>query len=126
MQQNLQLSIGEAISNCAVKAAYEMNAKMIIVFTNSGQSAITVSKYKPQCPILAVSASDKSAKQCMVSKGIFYLLVGSLIGADSLLDKVKKEAIFRGLVKKGDFVVVTTGINEGLEGSTNLLKILQV
>ena len=62
MQQSLQLSIGEAISNCAVKAAYEMNAKMIIVFTNSGQSAITVSKYRPQCPILAVSASDKSAK----------------------------------------------------------------
>ena len=62
----------------------------------------------------------------MVSKGIFYLLVGSLIGADSLLDKVEKEAMYRGLIKKGDFVVVTTGVNEGLEGSTNLLKILQV
>lgn len=62
----------------------------------------------------------------MLSKGIYYLLVGSLIGADSLLDKVKKEAITRGLVKKGDHIVVTTGVNEGLEGSTNLLKILQV
>ena len=62
----------------------------------------------------------------MISKGIYSLLVGSLIGADSLLDKVKKEATKRGLVKKGDFIVVTTGINEGLEGSTNLLKILQV
>jgi pyruvate kinase len=60
----------------------------------------------------------------MISKGIFYMLVGSLIGADSLLDTVKKEALERGLVKKGDFVVVTTGVNEGLEGSTNLLKIL--
>lgn len=120
------MSIGEAISNCAVKAAYEINARLIIVFTNSGQSAITVAKYKPQCPILAVSASDKSAKQCMISKGIQSLLVGSLIGAESLLDKVKKEATKRGLVKKGDYIVVTTGINEGLEGSTNLLKILQV
>lgn len=54
------------------------------------------------------------------------MLVGSLIGADSLLDTVKKEAIAKCLVKNGDFVVVTTGINEGLEGSTNLLKILQV
>lgn len=59
---NTSLSIGEAISNCAVKAAYEISAKLIIVFTNSGSSAITVSKYRPQCPILAVSASDKSAK----------------------------------------------------------------
>jgi hypothetical protein len=50
----------------------------------------------------------------MITKGIFYMLVGSLIGADSLLDTVNKEAIMRGLVKKGDFVIVTTGVNEGL------------
>jgi pyruvate kinase len=103
-----------------------MNAKLIIVFTNSGHSAMLVQKYRPKCPILAVSASDKAAKQCIISKGIFYLLVGSLIGAESLLETVKKDALRRGLVNKGDFVIVTTGINEGLEGSTNLLKILKV
>jgi pyruvate kinase len=54
--------MAETICNCAVKAAYEMNAKLIIVFTNSGSSAILVSKYRPHCPILAVSASDTSAK----------------------------------------------------------------
>jgi len=118
--------MAEAICNCAVKASYEMNAKLIIVFTNSGSSAILVSKYRPQCPILAVSASDTSAKQIMISRGIFNLLVGSLIGAESLLDKVMREAKARGLVSKGDFVIVTTGVNEGLEGSTNLLKVLQV
>lgn len=118
--------MSETICNCAVKAAYEMNAKLIIVFTNSGSSAMLVSKYRPHCPILAVSASDTSAKQIMISRGIFYLLVGSLIGAESLLDKVMSEAKARGLVVKGDFVVITTGVNEGLEGSTNLLKVLQV
>ena len=101
-----------------------MDAKLIIVFTNSGTSAILVSKYRPKCPILAVSASDKSAKQIMITRGIFYLLVGSLVGAESLLEKVKKEALARGYARKGDFVIVTTGVHEGLEGSTNLLKIL--
>jgi pyruvate kinase len=62
----------------------------------------------------------------MISKGIFYLLVGSLIGAESLLETVKKDALKRGFVNKGDCVIVTTGINEGLEGSTNLLKILKI
>ena len=62
----------------------------------------------------------------MISRGIFNLLVGSLIGAESLLDKVMSEAKQRGLVVKGDYVVVTTGVNEGLEGSTNLLKVLKV
>jgi pyruvate kinase len=62
----------------------------------------------------------------MIHRGIFNLLVGSLIGADSLLEKVMSEAKGRGLVRKGDTVIVTTGVNEGLEGSTNLLKVLQV
>lgn len=126
MQQNLQLSMAETICNCAVKAAYEMDAKLIIVFTNSGYSANQVSKYRPQCPILAVSSSDTSAKQIMISRGIFNLLVGSLIGAESLLEKVMSEAKLRGYVRKGDTIIVTTGVNEGLEGSTNLLKVLQV
>jgi pyruvate kinase len=60
----------------------------------------------------------------MISRGIFNLLVGSLIGAESLLEKVIQEAKGRGLVQKDDYVVVTTGVNEGLEGSTNLLKVL--
>lgn len=53
------MNISEAISNCAVKSSYEMNAKLIIVFTNSGYSAKLVQKYKPKCPILAVSSSGK-------------------------------------------------------------------
>jgi hypothetical protein len=60
----------------------------------------------------------------MIHRGIFNLLVGSLIGAESLLEKVISEAKARGLVRKNDFVIVTTGVNEGLEGSTNLLKVL--
>ena len=54
------------------------------------------------------------------------MLVGSLVGAESLLDSVKEEALKRGYVQKGDYVIVTTGINEGLAGSTNVLKIIQV
>lgn len=58
----MQLSIEETISNSAVKASYEIGAKLIIVFTSSGHSAMLVQKYKPKCPILAVSSSDKAAK----------------------------------------------------------------
>ncbi len=55
--------------------------------------------------------------------------MGSLIGCDNLIDSnLKKEAIGRGLIKKGDYIVVTMGIDEGLQASSmpNLLKILVV
>ena len=54
------------------------------------------------------------------------MLVGSLLGADSLMQKVKDEVIARQLVKKGDFIIVVRGVRPGVEGGTNLLKIVQV
>jgi hypothetical protein len=62
----------------------------------------------------------------MIIKGINHLLVGSLIGSQSLIDQSLEESKKRGLIDPGDYVVVTIGINECLEESTNLLRILQV
>lgn len=93
--KNLSLSIEETIANAAVKASFDIEAKLIVAFTNSGHTAKIVQKYKPACPILAVSASESTVRQCMIMKGIFYMLVGSLLGAESLLDKVKQECIAR-------------------------------
>ena len=59
MERGMILSFGESIISCAVKASYQMNAKLIIVFTNKGISAQTVLKYRPQCPILAVTSNER-------------------------------------------------------------------
>lgn len=54
------------------------------------------------------------------------MVVGSLIGAEVLTNKVIEEAMTkRGLIKKDDFVVITSGLS-GTVGSTNLLKIIKV
>lgn len=127
----MYLSVAESIANCAVRASYEVNAKLIIVFTNTGESALSVRKYGPKCPVLAVSGSNNKfgSTLCMLTRGIFHHQVGSLIGCDNLIDSnLKKEAIDRGLIEKGDYIVVTMGIDEGLQASSmpNLLKILVV
>ena len=51
------------------------------------------------------------------------MLVGSLVGSDTLLHKVLEEAHERKIIKAGDYVVVTSGLS-GTVGSTNLLKII--
>jgi cell shape-determining protein MreC len=53
------------------------------------------------------------------------MVVGSLIGSDTLLHKVLEEAHLRKLIKVGDSVVVTSGLS-GSVGSTSLLKIIKV
>jgi pyruvate kinase len=108
-----------------VKSSFDIRASLIIVFTHSGLTARKVAKHKPKCPVLAVSPNDWAAKSLLIHRGITSMLVGSLIGSDTLLHKVLEEAHERKLIRTGDFVVVTSGLS-GTVGSTNLLKIIKV
>jgi pyruvate kinase len=98
---------------------------LIIVFTHSGITGRKVAKYKPKCPVLAVTPNEWAAKSLLINRGCFTMLVGSLTVYDSLLNKVLEEAQARKLVQPGNFIVVTSGLS-GSIGSTNLLKIFKV
>lgn len=119
------ISTEETISSCAVKASLDIKAGLIIVFTHSGLTARKVAKHKPKCPVLAVTPNDWAAKSLLVHRGVFSMIVGSLIGSNTLLHKVLEEATHLKLIKTGDYVVFTSGLS-GTVGSTNLLKILRV
>lgn len=66
---------------------------MIIVFTHSGLTARKVAKHKPKCPVLAVTPNDWAAKSILIHRGCFSLVVGSLIGSDTLTNKVIEQAM---------------------------------
>ena len=84
-----------------------------------------VAKHKPKCPVLAVSPNDWAAKSLLIHRGVFSMLVGSLVGSDKLINKVLEEAQERKLIQQGDYIVMTSGLS-GTVGSTNLLKIMKV
>lgn len=77
LEKDETLSIEESMSNNAVSASYMLGAKLIILFSNTGEQAITVAKFSPQCPVLAVLSSESFAKNVLLHSGIFYMTVGS-------------------------------------------------
>ena len=107
------------MSNVAVNAAYMLDAKLIIIFSNTGEQAIMVQSFSPSCPVLVVLASEQLAKMVMLHSGIFYMVVGSQLGRESLNDTVKKEAQEMGLVNKGDRIIFLTALKEGLTTDGN-------
>lgn len=113
----------ETIASCAVKASFDSKASLIIVFTFSGITARKVAKHKPKCPVLAVTPNEWTSKCILALRGVYSMVVGSLIGLDSLNNKVLEEAFKRKLIKNGDFVVITSGLS-GSVGGTNLLRII--
>ena len=108
-----------------MKASFDVKASLIIVFTHSGITARKVAKHKPKCTVLAVTPNEWAAKGVLLHRGVNSMLVGSLVGSDTLINKVLEEALDRKLVRQGDYIIITSGLS-GTVGSTNLLKIIKV
>ena len=56
----------EIVSGCAVKASFDIRARLIVVFTHSGLTVRKIAKHKPKCPILAVSPNEWVCKALLI------------------------------------------------------------
>merc|ERR1712168_1629668 len=115
----------------SVLASYKCRASAIVVLTTSGKTAHTVSKYRPLCPILAVTRFPQTARQCQIFRGITPLLYGEPRSEPWIedIDKRVQFAVDFGkknkFIQAGDNVIVITGWRQGA-GSSNTMRILQV
>ncbi|KAE9076473.1 Pyruvate kinase [Phytophthora fragariae] len=122
-----QMDTQEAITSSAVKTAIDINAKMIVVLTESGNTARLVSKFRPSMPVLVLTALGGTARQAEgFYKGVTARCMGSMIGTDSILFRATDLGKQFGWVKSGDNVVALHGMVEARSGSTNMLKVLTV
>lgn len=117
-----------AVAIAAVSAAIKLPAKAIIALTTTGKTAHELSKYKPNCPIIAVSRCAQTTRQGHLYRGILPLLYPAQKQDDWTEDvdaRVNSAMAFgrgRGILTAGDYVVVVTGWRRG-PGSTNTLRI---
>jgi len=118
--------INEAIASSAVKTAFDLRASLILCLTESGRTARLVSKYKPRMPVLCATTDEQVARQCLVLRGCYPMVVGSMVGSASLIARCLATAKVNGLCKQGDVCVVISGIQEGISGGTNVLRVLQI
>ena len=96
---------------------------MIIVLTESGQTATFMSKYRPIAPVLGVTANPQAARQMLVHRGIFPMLIESMQGTDNILHQAMLCGVQKGMAIKGDPVVITSGFIEQVSGSTNIMRV---
>ena len=115
------------VCSSAVKTAFEVGAKMLVVLSETGTTARLISKYRPQMPILVLTAMAEVARQTNgYMRGVYSVNVGSMIGTESILVRAGDIGKEKGWVKEGDVMVAIHGIKEAQAGSTNLLKVLTV
>ena len=115
-------SINRAISHTCCMAAMELNASAILAATTSGHTARVISRFRPACPIVALTTAEKVRRQLAISWGIQPLLYGSVDSTDRLLALCVDTARKEGLIQPGDTVVITAGVPLSVKGTTNLIK----
>jgi len=103
-----------------------MAAPLIMALTETGQTARLLAKYRPPQPILAVTASETTARQLQVVRGVVVMLTASFQGTDSVLRKALDRAKELDICTSGDQVIAVHGQKEECSGQTNLLKVVPV
>ena len=115
-------NINDAITHTCCLTAKDLNAKAILTATNSGRSARMICRFRPACPIAALTMHEKVRRQLNISWGVTPYLTGEVTSTDRIFSLSAEVALKERLVENGDTVVITAGVPLGKSGSTNLIK----
>jgi pyruvate kinase len=116
-------SVTDAIGEAVATIAHDQKACAIVCSTSTGGTARTVSKFRPEAPILAATASETAYRAMALYWGVRPMLVPAPQDTDSMIENAVTAAVSLGHVGDGDRVVITAGTPIGVPGSTNLIKV---
>jgi len=119
----VETSLVNAIGVSVAHTALNLNVKAIVAATESGSTARTISKYRPHSDIIAVTPSDKTARQCAIVWGVNPVVKEGRKTTDALLNNAVATAVETGRVSNGDLIIITAGVPTGEKGTTNMMKI---
>ena len=117
--------VTEAVSQSAADMADRLNAAAIISLTETGFTSRLVSKHRPECPILAVTASQTVARRLCMNWGVNPVVYAGNPSDDEKISVALDAARELDMVEDGDIVVVTAGRHEE-SGGTNVIRVLTV
>ena len=121
--KNPRTTTPEIVADLAFRAAKQMNACAIVVFTSTGSSARLVSRYRPTVPIFAFTESETVARQLTVIYGANTIQAPLLASTDEMMAQMDRLLVERGVAKPGDNLIFVAGQPIGKPGSTNMLKL---
>ncbi|SCU68101.1 pyruvate kinase 1 [Trypanosoma equiperdum] len=126
--QKIPMCPEEAVCSSAVASAFEVQAKAMLVLSNTGRSARLISKYRPNCPIICVTTRLQTCRQLNVTRSVVSVFYDA---AKSGEDKDKEKRVKLGLdfAKKEKYastgdVVVVVHADHSVKGYPNQTRLI--
>ena len=117
-------SLTNAISHASGLTAIDIGADAIITVTQSGYTARMISKFKPPCPIVGCTPSEKTYYQLNLVWGVTPEKMEHITDSDVLLNKAFDSAVSAGFVHDGKAAVITAGLPLGTSAKTNTIRVM--
>ena len=116
---NKSKNVTDAISYATCTTAMDLDAKAILSSTASGHTARMVSKFRPDCPIIATTSDESVRRQLSLTWGVIPVMRNKSANTDQVIVNSIEAAKTAEYVNENDIVVITAGGSE----TTNLIKV---
>ncbi|MFF4544349.1 pyruvate kinase [Streptomyces sp. NPDC001435] len=122
-ERNKPRTQGGAVARAAAEMGDFLSAKFLVAFTESGDTARRLSRYRSPIPLLAFTPEQATRSQLSLTWGVETFLGPHVGSTDAMVDQVDELLLKYGRCQKGDIVVITAGSPPGVSGSTNMVRV---
>ena len=118
--------IDQSIAMGALFTAHHLGCKAIIALTESGSTALWMSRHNIHVPIFGLTSKEQSQRKMALYRNVTPVLMPSFSDRDQALREAEQLLVSRGILKPGDTYAITCGEPMGYPGGTNMLKVCRV
>jgi len=116
-------SIDQSIAMGALFTAHHLGAKAIVAMTDSGSTALWMSRHRIHIPIYALTPKIATQRRMALFRNVRPLLMDTSADRDTALEQAERHLKTRNIVSSGDVYAITCGEPMGAPGGTNMLKV---
>ncbi|MFD6326450.1 pyruvate kinase [Streptomyces sp. NPDC058442] len=114
---------GGAVARAAAEIGDFLDARFLVAFTQSGDTARRLSRYRSPIPLLAFTTDPATRSRLSLTWGVETFLGPHVDTTDAMVDQVDELLLRYARCEKGDTVVITAGSPPGVPGTTNLVRV---
>ncbi len=118
--------VDQSIAMATLFTAFHLKVKAIASLTDSGSTALWMSRHNCGCPIYALTPKIESQRKMALYRNVRPLYLEQSTDRDAVLRAAEDLLVANGQVRDGDLIVLTIGEPMGKSGGTNTMKIVRV
>ena len=118
--------VDQSIAMATLFTAFHLKVKAIASLTDTGSTALWMSRHNCGCPIYALTPKVETQRKMALYRNVRPLYLEQTADRDTVLLAAEDLLVAKGQVKPGDLIVLTIGEPMGKSGGTNTMKIVKV